>query len=68
MSEHSLTDDPQATRAENLLAAKILIAVVAVLILAVVIVALFGWPALGVIGLIATALIFVVMMAFTMGS
>ena len=51
----ALTDDPQATAAENALAARILLMVAAVLVICAVIVAVFGLPALGILGLVATA-------------
>ncbi|WBU54709.1 hypothetical protein [Paracoccus sp. SCSIO 75233] len=68
MSEQALTDDAQASRRENALAVRIFLGILVVLVVAVLIVVLFGLPALGLIGLILTALCFAVMLAFMAGS
>ena len=67
MSEH-ITDDIQATRAENRLTARILAVTLIVLVLAGVSVAVFGLPMLGILGLVGTAAVFVIMLLFTLGN
>lgn len=64
----ALTDDPQATRAENLLAARILMLVAAVLAICVVIVAVFGLPALGILGLVGTAVVWAALLSIMAGN
>ncbi|MBA4490438.1 hypothetical protein [Paracoccus sp. S1E-3] len=64
----ALTDDPQATRAENALAARILLMVAAVLAICAVIVAVFGLPALGILGLVGTAVIWAALLSIMAGN
>ena len=64
----SPTDDPQASAAENALAARILLVVAAVLILCAVIVAVFGLPALGILGLVGTAIIWAALLSIMLGN
>ncbi len=64
----SITDDPQASAAENRLAARILLVVAAVLVIAAVIVAVFGLPALGIIGLIGTAIVWTGLLSIMLGN
>lgn len=66
MIEHveAATDDAAANR----LAMRIILVTVLVLVVAAVIVVAFGPPALGILGLIATLVIFAVMLAFTAGN
>ena len=63
----ALTDDPQATAAENMLAARILLMVTAILVICVVIVAVFGLPALGILGLVATAVVWAALLSIMAG-
>lgn len=64
----ALTDDPQATAAENALAARILMMVAAVLVICAVIVAVFGLPALGILGLVATAVVWAGLLSIMAGN
>ena len=64
----ALTDDPQATAAENALAARILLMVAAVLVICAVIVAVFGLPALGILGLVATAVVWAPLLSIMAGN
>ncbi len=64
----ALTDDPQATAAENALAARILMMVAAVLVIGAVIVAVFGLPALGILGLVATAVVWAGLLSIMAGN
>ena len=64
----ALTDDPQATAAENALAARILLMVAAVLVICAVIVAVFGLPALGSLGLVATAVVWAGLLSIMAGN
>ena len=50
------------------LAMRIYLAVLVVLVVAAAIVLAFGLPALGVIGLVLTILVFAIMLAFTAGN
>ena len=64
----ALTDDPQATAAENALAARILLMVAAVLVICAVNVAVFGLPALGILGLVATAVVWAGLLSIMAGN
>ncbi|TKW65816.1 MAG: hypothetical protein DI616_13140 [Paracoccus denitrificans] len=64
----SPTDDPQASTAENALAARILLIVAAALVLCAVIVAVFGLPALGILGLLATAIVWAALLSIMFGN
>ncbi len=64
----TLSNDPQATGAENALAARILMIVAAVLAICVVIVAVFGLPALGILGLVATAVVWAALLSIMAGN
>ncbi len=64
----ALTVDPQATAAENALAARILLIVAAVLVICAVIVAVFGLPALGILGLVATAVVWAGLLSIMAGN
>ena len=64
----ALTDDPQATAAENALAARILLMVAAVLVICAVIVAVVGLPALGILGLVATAVVWAGLLSIMAGN
>ncbi|AUM74838.1 hypothetical protein CYR75_11620 [Paracoccus jeotgali] len=68
MTEHAISDDPQATYAENRLAARILTVILMLAVLAAVTVAVFGLPALGIIGLIGTAVVWAGLLAITLGN
>ncbi|MFD1797249.1 hypothetical protein FQV27_09820 [Paracoccus aurantiacus] len=68
MSQNALTDDPQASRSENALAARLLMAVVVLLAVCAAMVALFGLPALGILGLIGTALTFAALLTIMAGN
>lgn len=68
MATTSLTDDPHATAAENALAARILLLVAAALVVCAVIVAVFGLPALGILGLVATAAVWAVLLTIMAGN
>ncbi|NHF74070.1 hypothetical protein [Paracoccus xiamenensis] len=64
----ALIDDPQATNAENALAARILLIVAALLVICAVIVVLFGLPALGILGLVGTAVIWAALLSIMAGN
>lgn len=66
MSEDAPVLDPAESAAENALARRILLVVLVALLLSVGLVVAFGLPALGIIGLVATALCFAVMLGFMM--
>lgn len=68
MTEHAISDDPQATYSENRLAARILTVILMLAVLAAVTVAVFGLPALGIIGLIGTAVVWAGLLAITLGN
>ncbi|MDO5642648.1 MAG: hypothetical protein Q4G26_09740 [Paracoccus sp. (in: a-proteobacteria)] len=68
MSPTSLTDDAQASRAENRLAARILLVVLLALVLCAVVVVIWGLPALGILGLIGTAVVWAVLLMIMVGN
>lgn len=68
MAKTETASDPQALQAENALATRILLLVAAVLVIAVVIVSVFGLPALGILGLIATAIVWAALLSIMMGN
>ena len=60
-------DEAMQTRRERVLAGRILIITLLVAVLAAVLVALFGLPALTMIGLVATVIVFVILIAYATG-
>ena len=72
MSATAATDShgqsAQESATENALAARILLLIAAVLVLAVVIVAVFGLPALGMLGLLGTVIVWAALLAITLGN
>ncbi|SDE61459.1 hypothetical protein SAMN05421538_108166 [Paracoccus isoporae] len=68
MTRNSLTDDAQATAAENRQARLILMVTLGLIVLCAASVTLFGLPALGVIGLAGTAACFAALIAFMLGN
>ena len=60
-------DEAMQTRRERVLAGRILIITLLVAVLAAVLVALFGLPMLNLIGLAATVVIFVILIAYAAG-
>ncbi|MFI0395384.1 hypothetical protein [Paracoccus jiaweipingae] len=68
-ADHAHHGDSKAqSRSENRVAALLLTGVLLLLVAAVAAVWLFGTPMLGVIGLIGTAVVFAIMLAFTAGN
>lgn len=53
---------------DNRLAIRIYIALLVVIVLAALLVVLFGLPALGIIGIVLTIVVFAIMLAFTAGN
>lgn len=60
-------DEAMQTRRERVLAGRILIITLLVAVLAAVLVALFGLPMLNLIGLAATVVVFVILIAYATG-
>lgn len=60
-------DEAMQTRRERVLAGRILIITLLVVVLAAVLVALFGLPMLNLIGLAATVVVFVILIAYAAG-
>ncbi|WP_156965430.1 hypothetical protein [Paracoccus sphaerophysae] len=60
-------DEAMQTRRERVLAGRILIITLLVAVLAAVLVALFGLPMLNLIGLAATVVVFVILIAYAAG-
>lgn len=60
-------DEAMQTRRERVLAGRILIITLLVAVLAAVLVALFGLPMLNLIGLAATVVVFVILIAYSAG-
>ncbi|WP_273501721.1 hypothetical protein [Paracoccus sphaerophysae] len=60
-------DEAMQTRRERVLAGRILIITLLVAVLAAVLVALFGLPILNLIGLAATVVVFVILIAYATG-
>lgn len=72
MSATAATDShgesTQDSAAENMLAARILLLIAAVLVIAVVIVSVFGLPALGMLGLVGTVVVWAGLLSIMMGN
>lgn len=60
-------DQAMQTRAERVLAGRILMITLLVAVLAAVVIALFGLPALTMIGLAGTVIVFVLLIAYATG-
>lgn len=60
-------DEAMQTRRERQIAGRLLIGVVLAAVLVAVLVMLFGLPALTMVGLVATVLVFVVLIAYATG-
>lgn len=65
MTSHHAPDDAAANKR---LAIRIHAAVLVLLVLALLLVVAFGLPALGVLGIVATLIMFAVMLSFTAGN
>lgn len=65
---HALSgDEAMQTAYERVLAGRIFITLALAVVLVVVLVALFGLPALTMIGLVATVIVFVILIAYAAG-
>ena len=60
-------DEALQTRRERVLAGRIFMVLALVVVLVVVLVMLFGLPALNIVGLIATVVVFVILIAYATG-
>lgn len=61
------TDHEAQNQRENLIAARVLVGLALAVILLAVIILLFGLPALNIVGLIATLVVFVLLIAYATG-
>lgn len=68
-TKHAVTGDAKAkARSENRIAALIFLLVVLLLAAIAGVVWMFGAPMLGIVGLVGTAVVFTIMLAFTAGN